>query len=607
MSLRRLLARSVFAGAALTLVSCSSSNVPEAPPAPTQELPATPLPPPTPSIYDGVAADPSTPGPHAVTSQDYSFDRITVKDEVSGVTYEADVHGIAWYPSAPSGRLPVLVWLHGRHQTCQTTVGGLPLLATTDDDCPDVIPLIESTPSYRGYDTAAEMLATQGYAVFSIDLNDVNDRDNSPPTDRGALARAQLALAHLDALRVIDAGGGSGFDALRDHLDFSRVGLMGHSRGGLGILKTAQENAKRPAAERYGIRGMLGLAPDTSGLNIGAAAYEIEPDVAWASVHGYCDGDAADFFGAYYFDRNRQRPDLTAPRHQIIPMGANHNNYNTEWAGTDDWTGASDSHCGSASSQRDDTAAQQAQLKFFLGSFFRWYVGGEETYADYWHGRTAVAALLCAESDAGCQARFHHTHWGLPGQRLPIAAFTQDSNPAANALGGPVTTENLTVSLCTPSDGGDNPPSGGHGCPADPTFSRIPQLAIAWTGSASYRASFAPQDISTYRLLSLRVGLNGADGANPAAGQDFEFVLDDATGHSVAVAAAAWSDALFVPPGDPYADSGSNRTLLHGVFVPLAAFAGVDLSAVTAVELRFNRTASGAIQIADLQFERELP
>ncbi len=578
--------RFTLAGACLLLGACSSSETPVAPAA--AEIPAAPAP--VPTIFDGVAAEPGVAGPHTATSQDYDFGRITVTDEVSGATYESDVHGVAWYPSTPpAGRLPVLVWLHGRHQTCQTTVGGLPLLGVTDDGCPSVIPVIEQAPSYLGYNAAAEMLATQGYAVFSIDLNDVNDHDNSPPTDRGALARAQLALAHLDAFRAIDADGGAGFDVLRNRLDFSRVGLMGHSRGGIGILKTAQENAKRPPDQRYGIRGMLGLAPDTSGLNIGAAAYEIEPDVAWASVHGYCDGDAADFFGAYYFDRNRQRADLAARRHQIIPMGANHNNYNTAWAGTDDWGSSSDSHCGSASGQRDDTAAQQAQLKFFLGSFFRWYVGEETKFSDYWRGRVAVSEGLCAATDAACQARFHHTHWSTPAQRF--------------AVEGSVSTHNLEAASCIPDDGGDNPPSGGHGCPADPTFSRTPQLALNWTAAARYQIDFSVLDVTAFQRLSLRAGF---DAAHPPASLELALVISDAAGHSARVSAAGWSDALFVPPGDPYDGGGSRRTLLHGIYVPLAAFAGIDLKSVTSVALLFD-DGPGSVQITDLQFEQAMP
>lgn len=584
------------------LAACGTSEPPG------DRRPATPVEPvPMAAVFDRTAADPTAPGPYPATSQLYDFGRISVHDEVSGGSYESDVRGIAWYPQQPAGRLPVLVWLHGRHQTCQTVIGGLPVLGVADDNCPGIPLLIESAPSYRGYDAAAELLATQGYVVLSIDLNDVNDNDNSAPTDRGALARAELALEHLDRFRAIDGAGGQGFDALRGHLDFDRVGLMGHSRGGIGILKAAQENAKRPAATRHGIRALFGLAPDTSGLNIGAAAYEVEPDVAWGTLIGYCDGDASDFFGSYYFDRNRMRADLAAPRYQIIAMGANHNYYNTEWAGSDDWTlqdaSGSDPHCG-RSGPRDTVDDQQAQLQFFLASWFRYFVGGETAHAGYWRGREAVPDAVCATARADCAGRFHYSRWPLPADRLPVLSYAGDTDDLArNALGGTVTLQNLGAALCTPDDGGDNPPSGGHGCPGDPTFSRIPQLALDWAGAASLRAAFGAQDLRGYRRLALRVGLDGAAGSNPSQGQDFEIALIDRAGRSASLLARDWSDALFVPPGNPYADGGSNRTLLHGVYLPLAAYAGIDLSAVVAVELRFGRTASGRLQIADLQFE----
>jgi hypothetical protein len=226
--------------------------------------------------------------------------------------------------------------------------------------------------------------------VLSIDLNDVNDNDNSDPTDKGALARAQLALRHLDEFRIIDQSGGRGFDALQGHLDFNRVGLMGHSRGGIAIMKAAQENLKRPPDQAFGIKAIFGLAADTGGLNIGATAYRVPPNVVWGAAHGWCDGDAPDFFSAFYFDRQAAQ----APRILFIPMGANHNYYNTAWSGTDDWqlqdASQTDSQCGSVmpGNPRDSTSGQQGQLKQFMTSFFRCYVGGETRFAPLFQGRT---------------------------------------------------------------------------------------------------------------------------------------------------------------------------------------------------------------------------
>ena len=583
-------------------------------PIPPVTAPPTIAPGATPKIHDQIAPDSTRPGPYAAVSSDYNFGRITVRDEVSGGTYESDVHGIAWMPqNLPAGlRVPVLVWLHGRHQTCQLAIGGVALTGIGDDDCPTGLVLIESAPSYTGYNAAAERLATQGYVVLSIDLNDVNDHDNTAPTDRGALARAQLALEHLDRFRAIDAAGGMGFDALKGHLDFTRVGLMGHSRGGIGVLKAGQENLKRPLAQQFGIKALFGLAADTGGLNIGATDYEVAPGVVWGAAHGYCDGDASDFFSAFYLDKNRLRADAGALRFLFVPMGANHNYFNTEWTGTDDWSlqdaTQMDAQCGSmaATGARDDVAAQQAQLVFFMTSFFRYFVGGETVFAPLWAGRTGLPGSLCPDGIDGCLSRFLTVRSAPPAERILISAFDGDATLTANTLGGSTALSGFSAStFCTPDDGGDNPPSGGHGCPADPTFSRIPQLALTWTSAgAKLMQQFPAQDLHGYRLFSLRMALDFAAGANPATGQDFGIVLTDASGRSARIEAAQWTDALGLAPGDPYASSGSQRTLLYSSHFPLAAFAGVDLARVTGVTLAFDKTPNGRVQTADWVFAR---
>jgi hypothetical protein len=192
-----------------------------------------------------VAADAAPSGPFAVADEDYDFGRLTVRDEQTGNSYETDIHGYIRYPLDAEGPFPVLLFQHGRHQTCETGIGQFPVLVG-DDNCPDLAPAVSPANSYRGYDYLSANLASHGYAVISIDANDINDNDGSPNSgDAGALARAELILRHLDAFRTINAQGGNGLDGLRGQLDFSRVGLMGHSRGGEGVSKTVGLNAQR--------------------------------------------------------------------------------------------------------------------------------------------------------------------------------------------------------------------------------------------------------------------------------------------------------------------------------------------------------------------------
>ena len=123
-----------------------------------------------PAVAD-VAADPAESGPLTLTSTDYDFGRITVTDEQTGDSYETDVHGYVTYPTDATGPFPVLLFQHGRHQTCETTVGQLPF-PVGDDNCPDLAGVITPANSYRGYDYLVQSLASHGYAVISIDTNE---------------------------------------------------------------------------------------------------------------------------------------------------------------------------------------------------------------------------------------------------------------------------------------------------------------------------------------------------------------------------------------------------------------------------------------------------
>ncbi|RCW80900.1 alpha/beta hydrolase family protein [Phyllobacterium bourgognense] len=139
------------------------------------------------------------------------------------------VKGRLFYPESPlnastaTERFPIIIFLHGMHSW--------------------------SDPSYKGYDYLARDLAEHGYVVASIDANVINSTrfDNA-----SGLSRAQLVLGMLDRLRQIDGfgqvdlGGNRGkLDPLRGSLDFARIGLMGHSRGGQGIVNAILFNETR--------------------------------------------------------------------------------------------------------------------------------------------------------------------------------------------------------------------------------------------------------------------------------------------------------------------------------------------------------------------------
>src|SRR6185369_5349139 len=177
------------------------------------------------------------------------------------------------------------------------------------------------------------VLASNDYVVVSVGSNGVNAVDNSV-FDLGALARAELMQQHLDILKQFNTTGRAPFGTkFVGKFDLTRVGTMGHSRGGEGVVR------------HYVLNNELG-AP----YGINAALNVLLP---------YCDGDVSDLQGVHFYDDARYNvPGDQAPKHYELVMGANHNFYNTIWSpsspfpgAANDWLafvpgGRSDSQCG---------------------------------------------------------------------------------------------------------------------------------------------------------------------------------------------------------------------------------------------------------------------
>ncbi len=558
------------------------------------------------------APDTTQAGPYAVSSAEYDFGRLEVRDAQGGGSYETDIHGYVVYPDAQGDggagalpeRWPLLLFMHGRHQTCETGPGQLPVFVG-DDNCPDLAPLLTPAPSYRGYDYLARYLASHGYAVISVDANDINDNDGSG--DRGDLARAELLLTTLDAFAAIDRGEREDLPQLVGRLERSRIGLMGHSRGGEGVAKAVSVNRDWPTP--HALHAVFGLAP--TDYNTQAV-----PEVVYATLLPYCDGDVEDLMGSFVYDNARFDAAPAArsqPLFQILAMGANHNYFNTVWT-TDDWEihgTAADSHCGTGApgNERDSPEQQRALGQFFMASFFRYFIGGEMDYGAYWSGASAVAASACPQGQAPCPGRFHLSLQPPAAQRLLLDATPAESALQSNARSQPVRFEGFTeVGHCTTNG------RPGEGCPtATPTFAAAGMLWLRWEGPAVYRSELDGLDARGYAALSLRVALSHGEASN-ADGGDFDLVLIDRAGREALVAAqdGDWGAALFDPPGDPFATGGSEKTTLNMLRLPLAAFRAaepaLDLGALQALELRFGQSQpAGALQLTDLMLQGVAP
>ena len=545
--------------------------------------------------------DPGTPGPLAVTREEYNFGDTAFQptDFPGPVELRASIH----YPTVLAGPYPVIVLLHGRHATCFK--GGSQLLqwpCSTNGSQP--------IPSFQGYDYVAESLASNGYVVVSVSANGVNAVDNLI-FDLGAFARAQLMQKHLDILNTFNTTGGAPFGTkFVGKFDLTRVGTMGHSRGGEGVVRHYVLNNDQGAP--YGIKAVFPLAPvDFNRFTVNNAALNV--------LLPYCDGDVADLQGVHFYDDARYNvPGDNTPKHYELVMGANHNFYNTIWSpsspfpgAANDWLafvpgGHSDNHCGSGkTSQRLTEAQQRGTGLAYMSAFFRAYVGGE----------TQFIPILTGDAPPPPSAQTNNvfvSYHAPANRRLDVNALLNDTNLTLNTLGGAVTQTLLTpYELC----GGEAPQP--QRCLLDQSNARQPhttpsarstarglsQLKTGWNNLSGNYTNNVPAtlgNVSGFQALQFRVSVNFADVRNLAdLAQDFRVILMDAAGAWTSVRVSDVSSALFFPPGEV---GPVPKVVLNTVRVPLSEFTGVNLNAVRSVQFTFNERLQGGVLITDVAF-----
>jgi hypothetical protein len=547
--------------------------------------------------------DPGTTGPFAVTREEYNYGDLAFRP--TGFPSSVEVRASVHYPTnITSGPFPLVVFMHGRHATCFRNSQ-----ATLRWPCRSTE---QPIPSFQGYDYVAQALASNGYIVVSVSANGINAFDNNV-TDLGMQARAELIQRHLDQWRTFSTTGAAPFGTkFVGEVDLTRVGTMGHSRGGEGVVKHYVHNAS--LGSPYGVRAVFPLAPvDFNRPVVNNAALGV--------VLPYCDGDVSDNQGVHFYDDARYNvAGDTGAKHTIQVMGANHNFYNTVWtpglfpAGTaDDWNsfvagGTADPQCGTGAGTKRLTAAQQRGTGLaYLSAFMRAYVGGETQFTPILTG--------AAPPPASALTTDLHVSYHAPdsaAKRRDVNRLLTAANLTTNTLGGAATQAGLTPhDLC-----GGNSPQPQHCLPSTQSTSRQPhttpsarstlrglsQLRTGWGAFGATYTNALPlgaRDVSVFEALQFRVSVNFADARNAQAPQNFTVVLTDGAGAQAAVRVGDVSTALFYPPGTT---GPVPKVVLNTVRLPLTSFTGVNLSDIRSVQFRFDQTIQGALLITDLAF-----
>jgi dienelactone hydrolase len=518
-------------------------------------------------------------GPDPVRKVRYNFgDLVYQPPGLKGkVELTADVH----YPRGlPDGPYPLVLFMHGNHSTCYKG-----RKASYEWPCRNGS---QPIPNYAGYDYIAQRLASYGFIVVSVSANGVNVLGNHV-RDTGMRQRGELLEKHIELWQTWGTIGGAPFQArFVGKVDLSRIGTMGHSRGGEGVVWNTIVDRER--AHPFGIDAVLALAPvdfDRRTIN----------NVPFAVVLPYCDGDVYDLEGIHYFDDSRYLvPGDATPKDTITVMGANHDFFNTVWSPSGGFPGAFDD--GTNCPGRLSEAQQRHVGVAYIVGFFRRYLGGDRALDPMWTGAQNPSQI------APAQTLVSYLPPDTPQRRLDVDRFTEPVSLSRDALGAPVRPNDVShYGWCL--DAESDPCVPGEAAHSDVHLPGLPQGVIGWSsgGTGSVRFSLPPKDrdVSGFDAVQFRGALNPGYQANSGVGvQDLEVVLTDGSGHRKAVPASSVDDRALAYP--PLRSEG--HFILNQVRFPLSRFSGVRLKDVTSVELRFNRTPRGVIDLSDLAFVR---
>ncbi|WP_419939451.1 alpha/beta hydrolase family protein [Candidatus Palauibacter sp.] len=287
------------------------------------------------------AEHPGTPGPYEVRRLYYGSGtdrrRPEYRDSVSIVTETVDasklvslgesagerngywgftpkefpINGRVWYPEGEprdDRPFPLVLIVHGNH------------------DMKDF--------SDPGYGYLGELLASRGYVFASVDMNFINGGIRNENDGRG-----WFLLKHIDAFKGFAADEATPFHG---KIDFDRIALIGHSRGGEAVghaaafnrLSRYPDDASLEFDFNHGIRGIIAIAPvDGQYLPTGRLA-PVE-NVNYMVFHGSHDGDVTSFHGLRLYNRLEFTDGGDYFKTAIYMYRANHGQWNTVWGNKD--------------------------------------------------------------------------------------------------------------------------------------------------------------------------------------------------------------------------------------------------------------------------------
>jgi hypothetical protein len=504
-----------------------------------------------------VADDPYDLGPIPIGTDSYSQDDYFPTMFNGSTSMNIDLRAVVRYPATMAGAgqpvapgtHPLFLIQHGNHMVCRQ-------IGFSRATCPDRI------RNHEGYMRLLDILASHGVIAVSIDAYDLTGwTDITDPTPQWNAERGTLILKHIELWSHMNNT--ATFTTYPDffagrfanHVDLSRIGVSGHSRGGEASVAAYMINAQ--SMNPFSITSVSSIAP-VDGVG------HILPDVPYFVILPAHDCDVSNLGGLRIMDRagSTLNPVDATTKGGIDVYGANHNFFNTVWAADGD-------ECGNSTRPQFIAAADQQRLgEAWLSAFHRIYLTGETVYEDMMRGR------LVFPSTAGFP--IYPLHHEKNHARL-VSGSTAGLVPSANAS---VTSVN------------------------NPAPHQTQAVRMDWSAYGSditFAVPMGQRDASTFEVLAFRAAQTTSN-TNPAMGNQ-EFMVELSGGGNVKAVYIGQFDAVPRPYG-PWL----GHTVMTSVRIPLHSFimnhAGVTLNNIDTIRFRFLGPATGEIYVDDIEFSR---